>query len=236
MDKKADWSAPAPVPSMTTEELLWHVHVLDKRAYFKMMEELSPDAASDRLQLLTYLQQHENVLLEVLDDILAAYQTSFHAANEIRTALIRNYQRYSLVCYGLKDEGKEPAEMLESRAKEKRKKAPKKDTEDEIQELENLAKKMRGGDNDLWFAQEKFSEDFPFKEYRHFVKKGHNKWDLTDLQNYGIWSTLYHVTGAWKAELLVAKLEEEEKLAIIIKKLRGSDEIMSYKVISGCEL
>jgi hypothetical protein len=232
-----------PVPTMDLQELIRHIRLLDPRVFWDLSIEKNPDETDARNLVLDWLQCREPVLFETLDNIMRAYQTAYFQATETTTCLTRAYHRYRLARNTLEDEGRQLGEELEKQieqekpALEKKRAREPQNEEADREEVEQI-KELKQSTNQMceWYlTQEKFSNEFPIEQYRHFTKKGVKKWSLDELNNFGTWDTIYHAAGPWQAEMLVEHLEKNGRAAIIIKKFRGGadQEMMSYKVISG---
>lgn len=236
------------VPQMCADEIRDHIEAIDNRVYFDYLHCVDPDDRMKRESLIGYLREYEPALYDTLEGILRAYQTAFHSAQETRASLIKSYQRFRVARDMVDVQGRDVvAEIIEAAAQpeapKKKKNSEKKRTREEhvaeeeqlFEQTKNAAKVLRASVDPAFWAQEKFSADFPFQEYVHFVQKGKTRWNLQDLDAKGIWDTIYHVNGPWKAEELRDQLELDGKKAIIIKRIRGSmdQEMMSYKVLAG---
>jgi hypothetical protein len=110
-----------------------------------------------------------------------------------------------------------------------------KEEKEKSQALQNTkrAKTLLKSPETDFLSQEKFSTDFPFKQFVQVVKKGKNRVNLLELNENSGWETIYHVNGAWQAEQLVEKLKGTGKKCMTIKRIRsGMDqEVFSYKVL-----
>ena len=246
MAQSSVFDPPGEIPNMDVEDILANIERLDRRAYMDLCYCLTEDERNRKLDVLTYLAERKPVLFETLEEMLSAYQSAYSTANTAVRALSLMYQRYLVAENTLKDSGRNLQEELSRQKKEKIPPAAKKrpheqqrveiDAEELVQ-IEQLEKTLKGREQtvqtDLFFSQEKFSDAFPLSKYVHYVKKGRKKWVLLNLRDYGIWEMIYHCRGPWQAEMLVEQLEQEGKLAIIIKMSRCLEEVMSYKVISG---
>jgi hypothetical protein len=86
-----------------------------------------------------------------------------------------------------------------------------------------------------YYRKEPWTEDFPVKDFMHFVKKGHARADLQVLQDFSQWKWLYHCQGPWQAEQLVYLLNSQGTNALVIKRKRGGadQEVYSFKVVAG---
>jgi hypothetical protein len=236
------------IPNMNVEELRDHIETIDRRAYFDFLHCVHPDERHNKTNILNYLKEHEPGLYDCLESILKTYQSCHHIALEAREHSIISYHRYRVARDLIEAQGRDVvAEIIEVAEKEEAPKSKKKtlkrrEPEEERQEIQQdkeitqkVARTLKHSDDDMFYAQEKFSVNFPFKDFVHYVKKGKTKWNLKEIDVYGNWETIYHVTGPWKAENLQQQLKREGKKAIIIKKTRGSmdQEVMSYKVLVG---
>lgn len=231
------------IPNMSCEELLDHVRMMDPRVWSDLIIDNTPDELEKRQTFLDYLQDREPVLFEALENIVRAYQTAYHVAVEQRQIIVRSYHRFRICRNTLEDDGRKLEKEIDKQiatakpAKErKRQRQPENDEIDklELEQIKDIQNATKAG-TEYFLTQEKFTDDFPVHHYRHFVKKGMQKWQLAELSKHGKWTTLYHVNGPWQAEKLVEKLDNENQNAIIVKRFRGGgdQEVMSYKVISG---
>ena len=236
------------VPQMSAEEIRDHMAMIDNRVYFDYLHCVEPDDRMRKESLISYLHEHEPALYDCLEGILRCYQTAFHVAMETRTSLIKSYQRFRVARDMVDVQGRDVvAEIIEAaeldKAPKKKKNPNKKRTREESEaedeqlheQTKEVAKVLRQSVDPAFWAQEKFSAEFPFAEYIHFVPKGTTRWNLQKLDQKGIWDTIYHVNGPWKAEELRDELLANGQKAIIIKRVRGGvdKEMMSYKVLAG---
>lgn len=230
-------------PDMDLEALRYHVELMDKRAYFDLLHSLAPEDRGKKENILEYLKEYEPVLYLALASILEAYQNSYFVATQTKSAIIKNYIRYRVAVATMRDEGRNMVAEVEEQVKKKRpakqKRAREKPTveeiEQEMEQVEAVAKDLRLHTSDDYYSQEKFSADFPLKEFMHFVSKGKQKWSMEEFTRNGPWETIYHVNGQWQAENLQQKLKKSGVKCAILKRIKAKTdmEVFSYKVIAA---
>lgn len=234
------------VPNMDAAEIWSHVRELDPNVYWSLANDLDEDQRNDKPYLLRWLFNNHPVLYDVLQDILRCFQSAYHIACETRTQYVQHYHRwrvakYAFECMGTQIEN-EVQKTAENKEKEKRGKKGRDDEKlellvEEAEHMRQVAKKVQKtlrGNEDYYMCQENWHDDFPLKDYRHYVAKGKQKFQIAKVADWGIWRTIYHCNGPWNAEQLVESIMAEGDFALIIKRVRGADaEVLGYKVLRG---
>ena len=235
-------------PNMDWEDLLAHIELMDPTAHFRMTRSLDEDQRQSKHAIINSLMEFEPVLYDYIENILITYQDHYHAASRARQQYIRHYHQYVVFRNTAEQFGfnplnelqeelmfQEPAQPAKKRNKEQ---VPEELKEQQLQIVEEVAQSLVGTEPNeikkLYFRREPYTEDFELHKYRHFVKKGRKKWDLHKV-DHSNWNWVYHCTGPWQAEELKVQLKRlsPTRKALIIKQIRGAEEILSYKVISN---
>lgn len=231
-------------PNMDFDTMRDTLEEVDNRAYFDFLH-CVPYEDRNRDGLMTYLRNEEPVLFFCFENITEAYQNAYYTAYRTRNALLDSYRLFRTSQNTLQDlhDVKLAEKVEEQVASEKpaqgKKRRPKKNPEEEEKEKNQAmettkkARAMLSAPENDFLSQEKFSTDFPFKQFVQVVKKGKNRVNLNELTENSGWETIYHVNGAWQAEQLVEKLKGQGKKCMTIKRIRsGMDqEVFSYKVL-----
>lgn len=233
------------IPTMTLMDLWAHIREADADAFWRLFSSLNTEERGDYLCVLKALNEEEPVLFDTLEQILAAFQSAYFVASETRRFAMLNYHRYLMASQVLQkhnlsfhEEADEMAMVDLPKKGEKRRERdePLENVIVQEHQMREAAKKVQKRSElttDLFYTQERFSNDFPLRQFRHYSKKGQRKFAMTDIAE-GEWETIYHCNGPWNAELLVEQLKAKGGESMIIKKIRGSDaEVMGYKVLHG---
>lgn len=239
----------ADMPNLDVAELRDLMESMDKEVYFDFLHCVNPEDRGKKEAILDYLSTQEPVLYQTMESMVKAYQTANFLASETRASLMQQYNAYRTAkilaerehCVPFNEQVEEVAKKDEAPRKkksEKKRRAPEEVAQIEASNHENVRKTMKSSraTQELdYYSQEKFSLDFPFREFVHWQKKNKKKWDLSKIQEYGTWETIFHVTSQWKAENLAQKQKEQGKKCAIIKRAKGNadTESTSYKVLVG---
>ena len=231
------------VPNMDFEVMRDTLEEVDNRAYFDFLH-CTPDEDRNRDGLMTYLRNEEPALFYCFENITEAYQNAYFSVLKQRNALLDSYRLFRTAQNTLYDvENVKLIDKVEEQVaaeqpaegKKRRKKNADDEAKEKSQALQNTkrAKTLLKSPETDFLSQEKFSTDFPFKQFVQVVKKGKNRVNLLELNENSGWETIYHVNGAWQAEQLVEKLKGTGKKCMTIKRIRsGMDqEVFSYKVL-----
>jgi len=230
---------------MDLDSIMANVEAMDPVVFHELIYYLDDEDRAKKIPVLSYLRDNEPVLYMTLENSLRFYQSAFMMAGDAAQALAMAYRRWRMVENTLQRNFRQNAEEeLQKQAQEK-KPAQKKKKRERAPQTEELKAKMlkqveavaeeikTNANRDLFFSQEKFTDAFDLQPYTHFVKKDRKKWALRQVHDYGIWHTVYHCSGQWQAEELVASLTAQGQIAIIIKKLRCMEETLTFKVLCG---
>lgn len=234
------------VPNMGLPELREYIEQIDTAVYYDYLACI-PETDRSREALLDYLREYEFPLYSTMAAILEVYQNAAYCCEAQKNALLNSYALYAATRNTLHSYEISAVESIKKQADEKtpapgKKRArEKKNPEEEKKVEENLqvtvkrAKEMAATPDKNFYAQEKFSGDFPFEQFTKVTKKGEKKRSLDSIRQQTCWTTIYHVTNFWEGERLVEQLKEEGKETMMIKKIRGNadQEMLSYKVISN---
>jgi hypothetical protein len=232
------------VPNMDFDIMRDTLEEVDNRAYFDFLH-CTPDEDRNRDGLMAYLQNEEPALFYCFENITEAYQNAYFSVLRQRNALLDSYRLFRTAQNTLYDVeniklvDKVEEQVAGEKPAEGKKRRPKKNPDEEVREkaqaveMTKRAKILLKTPENDFLSQEKFSTDFPFKQFVQVVKKGKNRVNLTELNENSGWETIYHVNGAWQAEQLVEKLKSLGKKCMTIKRIRsGMDqEVFSYKVL-----
>lgn len=236
---------PGDIPNMDLDSILSNIEQIDPEAYYDMNFVLDAEQKTKKREVLAYLRENEPLLFVTLEQSLRFYQTAFMQAGDATQALAASYRRWRVLNNTLERVKRIEIQTELARQVQEEKPAQKKKKRDRAPQPENAkhllldhvrvtAQEMdKRADRPLFFSQEKFTADFDLSGYVHLVKKGHKKWALMQVNNYGTWEMIYHCSGQWQAEDLVHEMEQEGRIAIILKRLRCSEETMTYKVLVG---
>lgn len=236
---------PGDIPNMDLDSIMANIEAIDPVVFHELIYYLDDEERTKKLNVLTYLRDNEPVLYQTLENSLRFYQSAFMMAGDASQALAMAYRRWRAAQntlekvhrINLEEElAKQVEEKKPAQRKKKRDRAPQGPElkEKMLKSVEAVADEIKTNANrDLFFSQEKFSPQFDLAPYTHFVKKDRKKWALRQVHDYGIWHTVYHCSGQWQAEELVASLTAQGQIAIIIKKLRCMEETLTFKVLCG---
>lgn len=237
------------IPTMDVEEILSHVRTLDGEAYFSCITVLDDSDRHDKEALLEYIRQYDYALFETLENILRAFQTAYHQADEARVFLTRGYHRYRILKRSLAFLEETPVSAVQKTVQRKKGAQKKKaraiapeDEEREDNEEQELLTAFKSSEEPgykketFYTKKEPFHiEAFPHQDYVHVVPKSQKRMKLEDLPDRAQWDTIYHVNGPWMAERLQEVLFLENQESIIVKRKRGGPdaEVFAYKVLAG---
>lgn len=234
------------VPNMGIPEMQDYIEQIDARVYYDYLN-CVPQADRSRAALLDYLRTYEFPLYSCMAAILEVYQNAAYCCEVQKNALLNSYSLYASVRNTLESYEISAIESVKHQADQetpapgKKRAREKKNAEEEKkitdQQLTTVkrAKAVAATPEKNFYAQEKFSANFPFAEFTKVTKKGEKKRSLAGIEQQTCWSTIYHVQNFWEGERLVEQLQEEGKTTMMIKKIRGNadQEMLSYKVISS---
>ena len=240
------------LPQLEVEDMIDHIYHMDPVTYQLLFLELEEEERCDKPLLLKWLFARNRRLFDALERICAAFQSAFHVANQHRSDIMESYMQwrrlFRLYSQQLGPETHQVTDVGQKNAKKPKEKKEKKEEKKKIEtarkrereldeEKEDMTSARDPQEQQQWYYKEEplVVEAFPFLDFVHFVKKGRNKVDLANLNNYGCWSKIYHCSGVWHAELLAEELQKQDKLAFVIKRKRGGadQEVLAYKVIAG---
>lgn len=235
------------VPNMQFDELRDFVESTDVGAYFDFLH-CVPEEDRNREGMLNYLREHEPALYACAEAVTEAFQNAFFLAGCQQKALVSSYQLFKVAkrsfdgtSTSLEQEIEKQVQEEKPAQKKKRARAEKKNPEQEkVEQKQDMevvkkARKVISNAGPKFYAQERFSASFPFHQFLHVAKRGKKKLDLKVLPESQGWATIYHCSGPWQAEELVADLKSQGCKCITIKRARGGtdQEVMSYKVLSS---
>lgn len=234
------------VPNMGLPEMREYIEQIDTAVYYDYLS-CVPEPDRSREALLDYLREYEFPLYSTMASILEVYQNAAYCCEAQKNAILNTYALYAATRNTLHSYEISAVKSIEKQANEEapapgKKRAREKKNPEEEEKLQaqqqmtvKRAKEVAATPEKNFYAQEKFSADFPFEQFTKVAKKGEKKRSLDAIRAQTCWTTIYHVQNFWEGERLVEQLKEQGKETMMIKKIRGNadQEMLSYKVISN---